>query len=59
MEDQIIDFALETETKGTYRYQEVEGEGPMVVGTLYVRKNVVGKPPPRRLRVTIEEAEEP
>jgi hypothetical protein len=48
-------FSKEKETKGTYRYQEVEvAERELAVGSLYLKKTVVGDPPPAQLRVTIE-----
>ena len=53
----ILTFKKEKETKGTFRYQEVEGPGgETVVGSLYVKKTSLGDEPPERLRVTIEEA---
>jgi hypothetical protein len=56
------EFALERETKGALRYQEVDDQGKPVetvwakIGTLYVRKTAFqrGVEPPNRLRVTIE-----
>jgi len=51
----VLIFSKEKETKGTYRYQEVEDAGrDTVVGSLYVKKAMVGDPPPAQLRVTIE-----
>ena len=45
----------EKETKGTYRYQEVEvAARDTAVGSLYLKKAVVADPPPAQLRVTIE-----
>ena len=53
----VLTFRREKETKGTYRYQEVEGAGgETVVGSLYVKKAILGEEPPERLRVTIEGA---
>jgi Phage integrase family len=41
--------------KGTYRYQEVEvADRDTAVGSLYLKKAVVGDAPPAQLRVTIE-----
>jgi hypothetical protein len=41
--------------QSTYRYQEVEvAERDTAVGSLYLKKAVVGDPPPAQLRVTIE-----
>lgn len=53
-------FSREKETKNTIRYQEELGEEApssrdIAVGSLYVQKEVLGAPPPKRLRVTIEE----
>ena len=51
----VLIFSKEKETKGTYRYQEVEDAGrDAVVGSLYLKKTAVGDPPPAQLRVTIE-----
>jgi hypothetical protein len=51
----VLVFNKEKETKGTYRYQEVEvAERDTAVGSLYLKKAVVGDPPPTQLRVTIE-----
>jgi hypothetical protein len=51
----VLVFKKEKETKGTYRYQEVEvAERDTAVGSLYLKKAVVGDPPPAELRVTIE-----
>ena len=51
----VLVFNKEKETKGTYRNQEVEvTERDRAVGSLYLKKAVVGDPPPVQLRVTIE-----
>ena len=51
----VLVFNKEKETKGTYRYQELEvAERDTAVGSLYLKKAVVGDPPPTQLRVTIE-----
>jgi hypothetical protein len=51
----VLEFVREKETKGTWRYQEVETtEGGGAVGSLYIRKPAMGDQPPERLRVTIE-----
>jgi hypothetical protein len=51
----VLIFSMQKETKGTYRYQEVEDAGrDTVVGSLYVKKAMVGDSPPAQLRVTIE-----
>ena len=53
----VLTFTKEKDTKGTFRYQEVEGAGgETVVGSLYVKKPALGDEPPERLRVTIEGA---
>ena len=54
-----LTFAYEKETKNTIRYQEELGEvahssRDIAVGVIYVQKEVLGEPPPQRLRVTIE-----
>ena len=53
-------FSREKETKNTIRYQEELGDEAhssrdIAVGTLYVQKECLGDPPPRRLKVIIEE----
>ena len=51
----ILEFHKAKETKGTFRYEEVEAAGrEMAVGSLYVKKSALGEQPPERLRVTIE-----
>jgi hypothetical protein len=51
-----LEFVRERETKGTWRYQEVEStDGEPAVGTLYLQKAALGERAPDRLRVTIEE----
>jgi hypothetical protein len=51
----VLVFNKEKETKGTYRYQEMEvAERDTAVGSLYLKKAVVGDPPPTQLQVTIE-----
>ena len=51
----VLVFNKEKETKGTYRYQEVEvAERDTAVGSLYLKKAMVEDPPPAQLRVTIE-----
>jgi hypothetical protein len=57
METQIIPFTLERETKNTTRYQEDADGKPSVIGTLYIQKWLLGKEPPKRLTVSIGEAE--
>jgi hypothetical protein len=46
------------ETKGTYVYEEVLGEGgkPPVLKTQYIQKWVLGSNPPDQIKVTIEPA---
>ncbi len=56
-----IQFAREKETKRTWRYAEVETEGPPIVGSLYVQKWALREEfgeVPERLDVTIEVASE-
>ncbi len=57
MEEQIVEVALERETRNYFVYGEVEGDQPKVVEALYVTKAVAGSRAPRRLRVTIEESD--
>jgi hypothetical protein len=43
----VLIFSKEKETKGIYRYKEVEdADRETAVGSLYVKKSVVGDPPP-------------
>ena len=55
MEKLELRFTCERETKNTWRYREDESEFEASVGTLYVRKRALGQPPPRRLRIVIQE----
>jgi hypothetical protein len=57
-----LKFTYEKETKNTICYQEELGEvahsnRDIAVGIIYVQKECLGDPPPRRLKVTIEEEE--
>lgn len=48
-------FKLEKETKGTFRYKEVETKGtPIMCGTLYIKKEVLPSPPPKEYEVTLD-----
>mgnify|MGYP001583013097 FL=1 len=48
-----LEFRPERETKNTFRYAEVAGEGGEVVGYIYLQKTAItGRYP---LKVTIEE----
>jgi hypothetical protein len=57
-----VNMVLERETKGAYRYAEVDDAGNPVeavwskLGTQYIRKTAFaqGTPAPRKLRVTVE-----
>ncbi len=46
-------FEMEKETKGAVRYLEVGPEDPKI-GTLYVRKEAMEEPYPKKLTVTVE-----
>jgi hypothetical protein len=47
----VLVFSKEKETKGTYRYQELGvAERDTAVGSLYLKKAVVGDPPSAQLR---------
>lgn len=55
-----IEFAIERETKGAVRYNEVDDDGnPIsfdegaVIGTIYLRKSQLGGTVPEKLSVTI------
>lgn len=55
MDRLVLEFVRERETKGTWRYQEVESaNGEPAVGSLYVQKAQLGDPAPMRLRVIID-----
>ena len=58
MDKQTLTFTLERETKNTIRYQKDADGKPPAIGTLYVQKWLLGKEPPKRLTITIGEAEE-
>lgn len=50
-------FKLDKETKNTVRYaEEAEGRRP-VVGTIYVDKEELPRPYPKKIQVTVEPAE--
>ena len=55
MEQQIISFARERETKNTIRYQEESNGNPPAIGTLYLQKWLLGETPPVKLQVTVSE----
>ena len=55
MAEVVLDFKVERETKNTVRFAEA-GDGPPIVGSLYVQKWWVKGA--HRLRVTIEKVEE-
>ena len=55
---ETLTFEVEKETKNTFRYAEVAEVDPPMVGSLYILKECLGTPPPRRLTVTIEAAPE-
>jgi hypothetical protein len=55
----VVKFKFEKSTKGTHRYQEIEGDEPVVAGTLYLKKDFVKsqfntEEAPPQIRVTIE-----
>ncbi len=58
MDQQKMTFTLERETKNMVRYAEVGELDTPVFGTLYVSKEFLGDPPPKKLFVTVAEAEE-
>ncbi len=58
MDKQKITLTLERETKNMVRYAEVGELGTPVIGTLYVSKEFLGDKPPKKLTVTVAEAEE-
>ena len=58
----LLHFRYQSETKGTFRYEEIAADGKpvprdaAVVGILYVRKERLSNPerPPRALTVAVE-----
>ena len=55
MDQQIISFTMERETKNTIRYQEDTNGNPPAIGTLYLQKWLLGETPPVKLQVTVSE----
>ncbi len=53
-----VEFKYEKSTKNTHRFQEIEGDMPARIGTIYVQKWAIGKNPPEKIVVTIEWEEE-
>lgn len=50
-----IQFDLEKETPGTFRYAESAEPAERIIGTIYVRKSALrGEAAPKRIKVTIE-----
>lgn len=47
------DFILEKETKNTVRYEEVSGDNPPIVRTIYVQKYALPKPYPKKIHIKI------
>jgi len=50
-----VKLEIEKETKNTFRYEEVTEGRPPVVKTIYIQKWALGKNPPKRIKITIEE----
>jgi len=52
-----LTFKVEKDTKNTRRYQEEAGDGPPIIGTLYVQqwalRKLTGGDLPERVRVTV------
>lgn len=56
MKRMTLQFRKEKETKGTFRYTEVEANaGATVVGSIYIKKAALGSAAPEKLRVTVED----
>ena len=55
MDQQIISFTMERETKNTIRYQEETNGNPPAIGTLYLQKWLLGETPPVKLQVSVSE----
>lgn len=49
------EFEIEKETKNTIRYEEVTEGRPPAIRTIYIQKWALGKNPPKKIKVTIEE----
>lgn len=61
MEKLELIFTYEKPTKNTARYREELGDEAYsdkdyAVGVIYIQKQALGTPPPRQLKVVIEEA---
>lgn len=54
-ENQIVNFVMERETKNTIKYEEQPGDGPPIIGSLYVQKWWAKGA--KSLRVMLEKAE--
>ena len=52
-----LTFTVEKDTKNTRRYQEETGDGPPIIGTLYIQqwalRKLTGGNLPDRVRVTV------
>lgn len=60
MEKLELKFSREKETKNCIRYQEELGDEAysdkdIAIGVIYIQKQALGEPVPRRLKVVIEE----
>jgi len=51
-----IDFEIEKETKSTIRYKEIDVKdgSRATIGTIYITKESLPKPFPKKIKVTIE-----
>lgn len=58
MERIEVVMVLARETKGTYVYEEEPGEGgkPPAIKTQYIQKWAMGSNPPKKVKLTVEEA---
>ena len=54
----VLTFIHEKTTPGAYRYKELDSNGVIakqfVVGSIYLRKDVIGSKPPQKITVTID-----
>ena len=55
MEKIVAEFEIEKETKNTIRYEEITEGRPPVIRTIYIQKWALGKNPPKKIKITIEE----
>mgnify|MGYP001343360088 CR=1 FL=1 len=50
----VVNFKVEKETKGTWRYVEVGDINNQIIGTLYIKKPALNGKVPQTLVVTVK-----